>query len=498
MASLISLDGVANQPTGQTLKGTKPQIDTIWFDLSVRMLTMGWLSGITRTIAELGKYLGPNENRKIKYCVMLPSVGFVEVDTDWLNASGVSPVRAIQQRPAGPAEPDATPKKYVPPASRFWYLPWKLRNAFRARQASFWYEPPAPPAPPPPPAAIPANQTAPYPPEALRAPVQLGPRDLFLSFGGYWVVEHMDSAIQKLKQRDGFYCASLVYDLIPTLAPHLSDPRTVNLFTPTTRKQLAASDLVFTISEYSKQDILSFCAKELIPAPAVEVFYLGSDIPGRDPHGPAPVNTAPPTDSTPFVLTVGTVEARKNQLFLLYVWKKMLSTLGPEKTPRLVVAGKPGWLHEQPMYFIQNDPQLKDHVVLRSNPTDRDLDWLYRNCLFTVYPSVFEGWGLPVEESLSYGKLCVTTTASSLPEVGGPFADYVEPDDLDGLTTAIVKAFDPTYRARREQMIREKFEPHTWAGAAADIEKIIAKYFNVRPPAVPARKLTRWGWRNAA
>jgi glycosyltransferase involved in cell wall biosynthesis len=167
--------------------------------------------------------------------------------------------------------------------------------------------------------------------------------------------------------------------------------------------------------------------------------------------------------------------------------RKLLAELGPERTPDLVRAGKPGWLGDPILYLIKNDPFVKGKIVHACDPSDHELAWLYRNCLFTLYPSVYEGWGLPVEESFAYGKLCVTTTASSLPEVGGEFADYVEPDDLEGLTAAIRRAFDPAYRQERERLIREKFRPNTWRQTTAQIQAMLARHFDLSAAAASDR-----------
>ena len=76
---------------------------------------------------------------------------------------------------------------------------------------------------------------------------------------------------------------------------------------------------------------------------------------------------------------------------------------------------------------------LQRRVRLFRRVSDADLVRLYQDCLFTIYPSTYEGWGLPVTEALCFGKAVVTTAISSLPEAGGQYADYFDPHSMRDL-----------------------------------------------------------------
>ena len=80
----------------------------------------------------------------------------------------------------------------------------------------------------------------------------------------------------------------------------------------------------------------------------------------------------------------------------------------------------------------------------------------------SVYPSYYEGWGLPVAESLSFGKVSLASTASSLPEVGGQFADYFSPNSAPELLDLIVKYTNKKNRQDRQQFIKTNYQPVTW------------------------------------
>ena len=88
-------------------------------------------------------------------------------------------------------------------------------------------------------------------------------------------------------------------------------------------------------------------------------------------------------------------------------------------------------------------------IAVAETPSDAELAFLYRNCRFTVFPSLYEGWGLPIGESLWFGKLCIASKTSSMPEVGGDLVDYVDPKDADSLQQAILRTFRERVTSRQ-------------------------------------------------
>ncbi|MDT8349839.1 glycosyltransferase, partial [Roseomonas mucosa] len=93
-------------------------------------------------------------------------------------------------------------------------------------------------------------------------------------------------------------------------------------------------------------------------------------------------------------------------------------------------AGRVGWLVADLMQQLENAEWLGGKIRLVRDPSDEELLALYRGCRFTLFPSLFEGWGLPVSESLALGRPCIASNRTSLPEAGGALARYFDPDDL--------------------------------------------------------------------
>lgn len=136
-----------------------------------------------------------------------------------------------------------------------------------------------------------------------------------------------------------------------------------------------------------------------------------------------------------FVLVVGTREVRKNLWSLARAWDE-LRLDREDKLPKLVIAGRPGWLNEDFDALMAGTGNLGGWVEIIDGPTDQELDWLYRNCLFTAMVSYYEGWGLPIGESLGYGKTAVVANTASMPEVGGDMVVYCDPHDVGSIRDA--------------------------------------------------------------
>jgi glycosyltransferase involved in cell wall biosynthesis len=103
------------------------------------------------------------------------------------------------------------------------------------------------------------------------------------------------------------------------------------------------------------------------------------------------------------------------------------------------------------------------------SPSDQELEFLYQNCLFTAMPSFLEGWGLPVGESLSYGKTAVVSETSSLPEVGGDMVLYFDPHSISAMTATVYRllAEDGLRKNLEEKIMAAKLR--SWEDVAADM-----------------------------
>ena len=275
--------------------------------------------------------------------------------------------------------------------------------------------------------------------------------DVLFMPGASWDDFGACDALARIKQTQRLYVVPFIHDVIPAKLPHVVAPLLAKLFDPWIRKLLRLSDLVLTNSHFSRGDLIAEAAGWGVPVPPIEVVRLGDAPAGFDrPARPAGL----PRSVESFALSVGTFEIRKNHWLLYQTWRRLIEECG-DRVPPLVLAGRPGWGTRDLLVQMQTDPLVRDRIVVLFDVTDEELSWLYRNCLFTLYPSFYEGWGLPVAESLAHGKHCVCSSATSVPEVGGDLADYHDPLDGTRLMDLVRRVlFEPGYREGREERIR--------------------------------------------
>jgi len=206
----------------------------------------------------------------------------------------------------------------------------------------------------------------------------------------------------------------------------------------------------------------------------VRVIRLGDDpMAGQEPVYPGGLPAG--WEDKPFVLTVGTVEVRKNHRLLYYVWRRLIEECG-NQVPPLVIAGGQGWLTKDLRDEIEIDSLVRDRLLFLPCVADAELRWLYERCLFTLYPSHYEGWGLPVAESLARGKYCIASSASSLPEVGGSLVDYHDPLDFAECLHLVKRAlFEEGFVRRREERLRREYRIHSWSECAASFADLLER-----------------------
>jgi glycosyltransferase involved in cell wall biosynthesis len=178
--------------------------------------------------------------------------------------------------------------------------------------------------------------------------------------------------------------------------------------------------------------------------------------------------------SYPYVLCVGTIESRKNVWRLATAWDR-LSRMEGISLPKLVFAGRPGYMKHDLDALLAATGRIRGWVDIIETPSDAELIHLYRNCLFLAMPSLYEGWGLPVGEALSYGKTAVVSNTSSLPEVGGDLVEYCDPTSIDSIAAACLRLVtDPAHRESLEARIALT-RLRSWDDVAADLVKAITQ-----------------------
>lgn len=185
-----------------------------------------------------------------------------------------------------------------------------------------------------------------------------------------------------------------------------------------------------------------------------------------------------------FWLAVGTIEPRKNYPRLLDAYR-LLRARTADRLP-LVIAGGKGWLSEDfkaQLHGLEPDRDL----FLLGYVSDMELSWLFQNCFALVYPSLFEGFGMPVLEALGFGSPVLCSQTSSLPEVGGDAAIYFDPLESESIAQAMIGLLrGDLSRERLKEAARRQAKEFSWTRSAARVREVYEEVVK-RPKVFEAR-----------
>ena len=286
--------------------------------------------------------------------------------------------------------------------------------------------------------------------------------------GAAWVQEDYFHRVLALKRRFGTRFALTVHDLIPLYARETCDQDTARVFEEFIRRALRHADHVLSVSENTARDIRRYVQRLNLPEPAITVTRNGSSFAEFLPQDGAPSELPPSEVPQRFVLFVATIEGRKNHRLMFDIWRRMVED--GDDPPHLVCVGRLGWKATGFISALIETDHLDGRVHVLKDISDTDLQMLYRRCLFTVCPTLYEGWGLPIGESLAMGRICVSSDRSSVPEVAGDFGVYIDIDDFDQSLAAIRELIaDAATRKRLEAKIRRGYKPVSWRSVAVRV-----------------------------
>lgn len=226
------------------------------------------------------------------------------------------------------------------------------------------------------------------------------------------------------------------------------------------------ADHIIAISEFSRQHFLSTFPH--YPAERVSVVYPASrfDVGG----GASRASGVPELEADRFWLTVGTIEPRKNLRRLLEAYARVCKG-GLTEMP-LVLAGGEGWMEEGLVEYATT-LGISKQVQFLGYVDDQRLAWLYRSCFALVYPSLFEGFGLPVLEAMGFGAAVITSNVTSVPEIAGDAALLIDPIDIDTLADAMVRLRgDADLHAQLRRRARERARLFSWDNAARAVMRV--------------------------
>jgi glycosyltransferase involved in cell wall biosynthesis len=260
-----------------------------------------------------------------------------------------------------------------------------------------------------------------------------------------------------------------IHDLSFLIHPECAEPSMVRYLTDAVPRGLRRANVILADSQATRNDL----ARLLPINPAhVELVY-----PGVGPRFcPMPAEAIAPVRRRlglpdNFVLFVSTLEPRKNLVRLLEAFAQVVQT--DSFNLHLVIAGRRGWLYED-IFAAIDRLQLHERVQLLDYVDDKDLPALYNLAAAFVYPSIYEGFGIPPLEALACGTPTVTADNSSLPEVVADAAVLVSAEDVGSIASGIARVVsDEALRARLRVAGPAQARKFTWEQAA---QRVLACY----------------------
>ena len=323
--------------------------------------------------------------------------------------------------------------------------------------------------------------------KSLRAITELSPEFQFqegaclVNLGTSWWLQNYFLHVRRAKELYGVRYVPFVHDMIPIMTPEHCVKELTQDFISWALGVFSHADHFLTNSEASKRDLLTVAEQlgHTIAPQNIHVVRLNADF--RKPTISVPIAQTLSRYGLveqQYVLFVSTVESRKNHLSAFKAWQDLIRRRGAGDVLKLICVGNRGWLNDAVFSKLEADKDLQSKVMIVSGVSDPDLANLYKASAFTLYPSTYEGWGLPVTESFCYGKAALLSDSSSLPEAGGNFADYFRVGDQAEFLQKLERLmFDLPYRREREQNILSNFQPRPWRELGEDVEQQLLSWF---------------------
>ena len=259
-----------------------------------------------------------------------------------------------------------------------------------------------------------------------------------------------------------------VHDLSYVRVPECFPAPLLNYLNRAVPRSVARADLILADAASTQRDLADVYGVSL---EKIRVLYSGVDPRFRpDVAEDARTRVRELTHGRPYLLSVSTIQPRKNYARLIEAFARLTSNFQfPISNLQLVICGAKGWMFDE-VYQTVERLDLRERVLFPEFIADDDLPALYAGATLFVYPSLYEGFGLPIAEAMACGVPVVCSNASSLPEVSGDAALYFDPRDVAAMADAMYRALaDDALRADLRARGFAQAKQFTWEKAAREL-----------------------------
>lgn len=271
-----------------------------------------------------------------------------------------------------------------------------------------------------------------------------------------------------------------IYDLIPVLDSKSFTTRICQKYDKMIQSVDINQDWITCISQHTKND---FCNHTGMNPERVFVTPLAADTHFFPVENLDIINNTLKKyqiNNAPYLLSLCTLEPRKNLSFLIRCFTKIILD-NPSIDLNLVLVGVSGWKNNDIFKTAQENPILKNRIIFTGYIPDEDLSAIYSGATAFIYPSLYEGFGLPPLEAMQCGTPVITSNTSSFPEVVGDAGIMINPTDEDALCQAILTIIqDSQLRKTLSEKGRERAKQFSWAKCAEETVKVYQIAANCR------------------
>ena len=287
----------------------------------------------------------------------------------------------------------------------------------------------------------------------------------------YLLVSHhhleRPAIIARLKATTGARFVCLIHDVIPIDYPEYAKPGQAENHRNRIETAARLADALIVNSAVTREALRPHLHR-FGRAPPVLVAPFGLDLPTEA------ADPAQPLDR-PYFVYVSTIEARKNHLLLLNLWRQLAAERG-DSVPRLVLIGQRGWETENVVDMLERCPALRGVVIEHNSLPDREMVRLLKGARALLLPSFAEGFGFPLIEAFAVGLPALCSDIAALRETGGGVPEYLDPLDGPGWRSAILDYMAEPSPRRAAQLARlGQWQPPRWGDHFTDVERFIAE-----------------------
>ncbi len=287
----------------------------------------------------------------------------------------------------------------------------------------------------------------------------------------YLLVSHhhleRPAVIARLKARARARFICLIHDVIPIDYPEYAKPGQAENHRNRIETAARFADALIVNSAVTREALRPHLDR-FGRAPPVLVAPFGLDLPAET------IDPAPPRDR-PYFVYVSTIEARKNHLLLLNLWRQLAAEQG-ESVPRLVLIGQRGWETENVVDMLERCPALRGVVIEHNSLPDCEMVRLLKGARALLLPSFAEGFGFPLIEAFAVGVPALCSDIAALRETGGGVPEYLDPLDGPGWRSAILDyAAEPSPRRAAQLARLAEWQPPRWQDHFSSVERFITE-----------------------